>query len=86
MLSIVATPATTRENAERHIRGLGVVTSSLTATRPYGEGRCMFLISVCHLGELSKLPAEFLSDYYPDVTTPDNSRLSIDPKTPIYFC
>lgn len=86
MLTIVATPAATRSAAEAHIRSFGAVTSSLTATRPYGAGKIMFLISVVHTGKLDSLPAEVLSDYYPDVKTPDGSKLSVPAETPIYFC
>ena len=82
----VATHAATRQAAEAKVREHGVVTASLTARRPYGSGELTYIFAVVHAGDLENLPAERLGDYFPDVTSPDNSRLTVCGNSNLWVC
>ena len=82
----VSTNAASREAAETKVRQHGVVTASLIARRPYGHGELNYIFAVVHAGDLENLPAEKLADYFPDVTSPDGSRLTVDGGSDLWIC
>jgi hypothetical protein len=83
-MKYVSATATTLESAKSKMWKKGVVTASHALTRPYDSKKRIFVLAVVSSGDLAALPPEQFQDYFPGVTSPDGSKLFIDPESELW--